>query len=65
MGELVADSETLNVSKHWLLLYYVHIGAGVYTILQIIVATVAFQTKNRRTLCDALVFPVTLIHMPI
>lgn len=42
VGDLVADSETLNVSKHWLLLYYVHIGAGVYTILQIIVATVAF-----------------------
>ena len=64
-GGFVEESDAFNVSKHWLLLYYVHIGAGVYTIMQIIVATVAFQTKSRRTLCDTLVFPVTMIHLPV
>ena len=37
-----ADEEAFNVSKHWQYLFYAHIGAGVYTIVQIIVATVAY-----------------------
>ena len=59
------DEDAFNVSKHWQYLFYAHIGAGVYTIIQIIVATCAYQTKKRRTCCDLLVLPITVIHLPI
>ena len=53
------------MSKHWQYLFYAHIGAAGYTIIQIIVATVAYQTKKRRTCCDLLVLPITVVHLPI
>ena len=28
-------------------------------------ATVAYQTKKRRTLCDCLVLPITCLHLPL
>jgi len=62
---LTNTSEIFNVSTRWLLIFYVNIGAAAYTIIQIIVATVAFQYKNRQTLCDKLVFPLTMIHLPM
>ena len=40
---LTAESGLIfNVSAHWQWLFYAHIGAAVYTIIQIIVATVAY-----------------------
>ena len=39
---LVEKSETFNVSEHWQWLFYAHIVAGGYTIIQIVVATVAY-----------------------
>ena len=53
------------MSEHWQYLFYAHIGAAGYTIIQIIVATVAYQTKQRRTCCDLLVLPITVVHLPI
>ena len=53
------------MSEFWLILFYVHIGAGGLTILQIIVATIAFQHKTRFTVCDKLVFPITMFHIPV
>ena len=64
-SSVVTDKDIFNVSKNWLLLYYAHLGAGVFTVVQITVATVAYQTKNRKTICDALVFPITMIHLPV
>ena len=36
------DDDTFDVSAHWRLLFQVHLGVTVYTIVQIIVATIAY-----------------------
>lgn len=55
----------MNVSEYYLLLFYINMGSSAYALLQIIVATAAFQHKTNNTICDKLVLPITVIHITI
>ena len=55
----------MDVSDHWRLLFYVNLGTAAYAILQIIVASCAFQRKTGRSICDRLLLPITMIHLTL
>ena len=45
-GGLVATSDTVDVSTHWQVLFYANVGSSTCALVQIIVATIAFQSKK-------------------
>lgn len=56
------ERQAVNVSRNWMILYYFRIGAASSSLVQIMIATFAFQTKERDTCCDKIVLPYSVLH---
>ena len=59
------DASAFDVSSHWILLFYFHIATAGTAVLQILIATMAYQKKESRTCCDRLLVPATCLHCPV